>query len=245
MLIKTKAIVLHCLPYSDNANVVHLYTEEFGRLSYMAHLSKSRQSSLKRAFFQPLSLVEIQADHRGSRQLQLIKDVRCLHPFIGIPFDVEKNTISLFLAEVLYRSLRDTEKNPALFEFLNQSIQLLDLCEKGLANFHLVFLIKLTRYIGFYPNLEGRQPGWYFDLSGGVFVPSCPTHNAWLNPTEAALFARLMQINFENMGVFKFEHHQRVEILRQMLNYYRMHLTEFPTIKSLEVLEEVFADRQG
>jgi len=241
MLIKTNAIVLYCLPYSDSAHIVHMYTEDFGRMTYMVHLSNNRQSVMKRAFFQPLSLLEIQADHKGSRQLQHIKEVRCLHPFMGIPFDIGKSTIALFLAEILYRSLRDTEKNPILFNYLLQSVQLLDLCDKGLANFHLVFLIKLTRYIGFYPNLEGQQPGWFFDLSGGVFVPTCPSHNAWLNPTEATLFARLMQINFDNMAAYKFGHHQRVELLRQMLNYYRMHLTEFPAIKSLEVLEEVFA----
>ena len=197
---------------------------------------------MKRAFFQPLSLIEIEADLKGSRQLQRIKEVRCLYPFAGIPYDQIKNSLSFFVAEVLYRSLRDTEKNTTLFDFLMQSIQMLDLCEKGIANFHIVFLIKLTRYIGFYPNLEGQRPGWYFDLSGGVFVPVCPIHNAWLNPSDAERFARLMQINYENMSAFHFEHNQRIEIIRQMLNYYRIHLTDFPPIKSLEVLQEVFSD---
>ena len=242
MLIKTKAIVLHSIPYNDNTNVVHLYTEEYGRMSYLASNLKNRNSGMRKAFFQPLSLIEIEADHRGSRQLQRINDVHCLYPFSGIPFDRTKNAISLFLAEVLYHSIRDTEKNPVLFDFIFQSVQMLDLCEKGLANFHLVFLIKLTRYIGFYPNIEGQHDGWYFDLQGGVFVPYCPYHNAWLNPSDAQRFARMLRINYDNMAAFKFEHNERVEILRQMLNYYRMHLSDFPTIKSLEILQEVFSD---
>jgi DNA repair protein RecO (recombination protein O) len=240
MLIKIKAIVLHCLAYSDTTNIVHLYTEEFGRMSYLATKTRSKKSNLKSAFFMPLSLVEIEADHKGSRHIQRIKEIRCLYNFTGIPYDPVKNAVSLFLAEVLYRSLRETEKNPALFDYLLRSIQFLDLCEKGLANFHFVFLIKLTRYLGFYPNVEEQHPHWYFDLQGGAFTPSRPLHNAWLTPEQAADFALLMRMNFDNMQAFLFERRQRVEILRQMLNYYRMHLTDFPSIKSLNVLQELF-----
>jgi DNA repair protein RecO (recombination protein O) len=240
MLIKAKAIVLHCQSYNDSTNIVHLYTEDFGRISYLVTKSHSKKSSLRSAYFQPLSLVEIEADHHGNRSLQRIKEVRSIFPFTGIPTDPVKNTIALFLAEVMYRSLREAEKNPSLFDYLLRSVQLLDLCEKGLANFHLVFLIKLTRYLGFYPNVEGQRPNWYFDLQGGCFVQMRPFHNAWLSPEQAEDFAQLMRMNFENLAAFRFDHRERVEILNQMMNYYRLHLTEFPTIKSLAVLQEVF-----
>lgn len=240
MLIKIKAIVLHCLAYSDTTNIVHLYTEDFGRVSYLATKSKSKKSNLRSAFFMPLSLVEIEAEHKNNRGLQRIKEIRSIYSFTGIPYDSTKSAVSLFLAEVLYRSLRETEKNTALFDYLLRSIQYLDLCDKGLANFHLVFLIKLTRYLGFYPNVEEQQAHWYFDLQGGSFTPTRPLHNAWLSPEEATGFAVLMRMNFENMQAFQFERHQRVEILRQMLNYYRMHLTDFPSIKSLSVLQELY-----
>jgi DNA repair protein RecO (recombination protein O) len=240
MLIKIKAIVLHCLSYNDTTNIVHLYTEEFGRMSYLASNTHSKKSNLKRAFFQPLSVIEIEADHKGSRQMQRIKDIHSLYSFSGIPYDPTKNAVSLFLAEVLYRALRESEKNPTLFDYLLRSIQYLDLMETGLANFHLVFLIKLTRYLGFYPNMEGQRPHWFFDLHDGAYVSTRPLHNAWLTPNQADEFSLLMRMNFDNMQAFKFERHQRVEILRQMLNYYRMHLTDFPSIKSLGVLQELF-----
>lgn len=241
MLVKTKAIVINCIPYNDSTNIVHLYTDQYGMASYLVSNPKSRKSGLKRAFFQPFTLIEIDADYKGSRQLQRIKDVRCLYPCTDISCNPVKNTVTLFLAEVLIRSLREAEKNPAMFDYLFQSVQLLDLCEKGLANFHIVFLIKLTRYLGFYPNLDNAGRGWYFDLAGGEFVPVCPTHNAWLNPVEAKDFAKLMQINFENMQDFGFEHNQRADLLSNILKYYKMHLVDFPAIKSLEVLKEVFA----
>jgi DNA repair protein RecO (recombination protein O) len=240
MLIKAKAIVLHCLSYNDTTNIVHLYTEDFGRMSYLVGKPRTRKSSLKNAFFQPLSLVEIEADHHGNRSIHRIKDIRCIYAFTRIPFDPTKNAVALFLSEVLYRSLRESEKNTSLFDYLCRSVQWLDLCEKGVGNFHLVFLIKLTRYLGFYPNVENQQPNWYFDLQGGCFSPTRPMHNAWLTPAQASDFARLMRMNFENMAAFRFKHDERVEMLRQMLNYYRLHLTEFPTIKSLAVLQEIF-----
>lgn len=209
-------------------------------MSYLAGKTHNRKSSLRGAFFQPLSLVEFEADHHGNRSLQRIREIRCFCPFTGIPSNPVKNALALFIAEVLYRSLRESEKSPALFNYLLRSIQLLDLCETGLANFHLVFLIKLTRYLGFYPNVEEQKPGYYFDLQGGCFVSSRPVHNAWLTPDQAEEFVRLMRINFDNLGAFRFNHQERVEILKQMLNYYRMHLSEFPTIKSLGVLQEIF-----
>jgi len=88
--------------------------------------------------------------------------------------------------------------------------------------------------------MEGQRPHWFFDLHDGAYVSTRPLHNAWLTPDQADEFSLLMRMNFDNMQAFKFERHQRVEILRQMLNYYRMHLTDFPSIKSLGVLQELF-----
>lgn len=244
MLIKTQAIVLHSLPYSDNQWIVHLYTEDFGRVHYMATLSRNKGSQMKRALFQPLSIIEVVADHKGSKQLQRLKEARMVYPCYNLCQDMRKNAISLFLAEVLYRSARENQADSNLYHFLSHSIQWLDVCTNGVSNFHLVFLIKLSRYYGFFPNLEGLEEGKYFDLQGGAFVASQPLHNAWLKPTDAQAFAGLMRINYENMSAFKFQHGQRLHLLRQMLNYFRIHLVDFPEIKSLEVMEEIFSDTE-
>ena len=241
MLLKTDAVVLHSIPYSDSHRIVHLYTEEWGRTDYLITTGTRKTAPVKRAFFQPLNWIEIQADHKGSRELQRIRDVRSVSPFTGISFDIVKSTIALFLAEVLDYSLRQTEKDAALFHFLTQSVQWLDLCEKGLANFHLVFLMKLTRYLGFYPNLDDWQPGRYFDLQGGVCLAAKPWHNAWLDANETELFANLTTLNYDNMDLCRINHLLRRQMIHHLLNYYRLHLNDFPPIQSLEVLEEVFA----
>ncbi|MDD2617551.1 MAG: DNA repair protein RecO [Bacteroidales bacterium] len=239
MLVRSQALVLHQIPYSDAFSVVHLYTREFGRQAYL--LTRNHKNSrLRQSLFQPLSLIEYEADHKGSRELQRIKEARCLYAFTGIPMDPVKNAIALFLSEVLYRALEESDSNEALFEYLVQSVQILDLCKQGTANFHLVFLIKLTRYLGFYPNLDENAPGKHFDLQAGTFCALRPFHNAWLSPEDAQGFAVLLRINYENMPAFRYDRHQRQRILRQTLDYYRLHLSEFPRIKSLDVLQELF-----
>ncbi|MDD2560124.1 MAG: DNA repair protein RecO [Bacteroidales bacterium] len=239
MLVRSQALVLHQIPYSDAFSVVHLYTREFGRQPYL--LSRNpKNSRLRQSLFQSLSIIEYEADHKGSRELQRLKEARSLFAFTGIPGDPVKNAIALFLSEVLYRALEERESNPALFDFLVQSVEILDLCPAGTANFHLVFLIKLSRYLGFYPNLEDKAPGKYFDLQAGTFCSHRPAHKDWLTPGDAQGFAVLLRINFENMSAFRYDRRQRQRILRQTLDYYRLHLSDFPAIKSLDVLQELF-----
>ena len=232
---------MHRIRYSDQDSVVHLYSRDFGRASYLV-ANRRKRGTLSQALLQPLSIVEFEADHKGSRQLQRIREMHCLYAFRQLPSDPVKNTLSMFLAEVLYRVLAEAEPNEALFQFLSQSIQLLDLNEAGTANFHLVFLLKLSLFLGISPNMEGKETGGYFDLQAGGFVLSRPYHNAWLGPAQAQMLARLMEMNYENMHLYAFGRGQRVEILRRILDYYRLHLAEFPEIRSLEVMQELFAD---
>lgn len=240
MLIQIRAIVLYCQPYNDTTDIVATYTESFGRVSYLVGKKRSKKSTLRSAFFQPLTLVELHVEHTVNRNLQRIKDVRTFCPFTEILVDPIKSSMALFIAEVLYRTLRESEKNSPLFDFLCQSIQLLDASNQGVANFHLVFLLKLTRYLGFYPNVEGASEGWHFDLHDGCFVPKRPFHQAWLSPEESVAFTRIMRMSFENMHAFKFNHVERGQLLKQIIQYYRIHLPDFPTIKSLEVLQEMY-----
>lgn len=239
MLVRSQALVLHQIPYSDAFSVVHLYTRDFGRQSYLLTRSR-RNKKLRQSLFQPLSIIEYEADHKGSRELQRITEAGSLYAFTGIPMDPAKNAIVLFLSEVLYRTLEERESNPELFEYLIKSVEILDICSEGSANFHLVFLIKLTRYLGFYPNLEEQLPGSYFDLQAGTFCALKPMHNAWLSPEETEIFAELLGTDFENMHTFRCDRHQRQRILRRSLDYYRLHLVDFPKLKSLDVLQALF-----
>ena len=145
------------------------------------------------------------------------------------------------LSEILFRVVKETEPDPRLFEYLFESIQLLELSDKGVANFHLVFLMRLSRFLGLYPNLEDYHGGDYFDLQNACFTPLRPQlHSDYIAPEEAARLTRLMRMNYETMHLFAMSRMERARCLTIMNEYYRLHLPDFPVLKSLEVLKELF-----
>ena len=141
---------------------------------------------------------------------------------------------------ILRGIVKETEPDSRLFEYLFESIQLLELSDKGVANFHLVFLLRLLHYLGIYPNVESYVAGSCFDMLNGVFVDRIPMHRHYLNRQESVVLARLLKISFENMSLYSFSRQDRVSVINRILEYYRLHLPDFPEIKSLSVMQSLF-----
>ena len=158
MIITTRAIVLNNLRYGDSSLIVDLYTENMGRQTVFVNGAFSKKSSMRSALFQPLHLVETVLHHRENRQMQRISNIQMHYNFQNIPYDPVKNCIALFIAEILYKTLKEEEANPKMFDFLLHTIQTLDLNACGTANFHLVFLVHYSRYLGFYLKYENLSP---------------------------------------------------------------------------------------
>ena len=124
---------------------------------------------------------------------------------------------------------------------LMHSIIWLDTCKRDYANFHLVFLMRLSRFLGLYPNLEGYADGDYFDLRSACFRTLPPQmHSDYLEPAEAARLKTLMRMRFDTMHLFAMSRAERVRCLNLLNDYYRLHLPDFPVLRSLEVLQELF-----
>ena len=240
MLTKTPAIVLHALKYGETRLIVDMFTRSHGRLSFIVSLPKSPKGKIKKQFFQPLTLLEIETDVRPKLQLQKLSDVRLLYPFSTIPFEPEKLAISLFIAEFLYYAMRGEQQNVPLFDYVTDSIQWLDGQEGRFANFHLVFLMRLSRFLGFYPNLDGYTPGDYFDLRESIFSAQPPGHHEFLQPAEAEIVQLMMRMDYATMHLYRLSHHDRNCLLEVALTYYRLHLPDFPELKSLAVLQELY-----
>ncbi len=241
MLQKTTGIVLHVLKYNDSSNIVEIYTRETGRASFLVKVPRTRKSPVKAVLFQPLALVEFEAEVKPKSSLSLVKEAKSLHPFSSIPYDPYKSSIALFLAEFLYRAVREEVENRPLFAYLEHSILWLDECRSGYANFHLVFLMRLSRFLGLYPNLDDYHPGDYFDLLNSCFTSSRPKlHSAYVGSEEASRISGLMRMNYETMHLFGMNRTERGRCLHILNEYYRMHLPDFPVLKSLEVLHELF-----
>ena len=239
MQIKTTGIVLHSIKHTDSSTIFTVYTQQFGRVSYMVHGVNKKKSVCRAAFLQPLSIVELDVFHTPGKDIQRIKDMRMEYQFTSIPFNPIKNSVALFLSEILYRTLRQTEPDESLFLFLENSIQQLDCCEEGISNFHLVFLIKLSRYLGFEPSQEG-DAGKYFDLMNGVFLNNRPLHMHFLLPDTTTDFVSLLQTDYTNMHWLILSREKRTNLLKSLVEYYRMHIPEFHGLHSLAVLQSLF-----
>ena len=242
MLVKTKAIVLHSFKYGESRMIVDMFTEEAGRLSFITSIPKTSKGRIKKQYFQPMTLLEVECDVRQNVQLQKLKDAHLLTAYTSIPFSPEKLALSLFIAEFLYHALRSEQQDKLLFAYVCDSMQWLDTVEVGFANFHLTFLMRMSRFLGFYPNLDDYVDGCVFDLRTATFSLQVPTHRDFLDSHDSQLIHTLMRMDFPTMHLFQLSHHDRNRITEVLLHYYRLHIPQFPELKSLGVLQELWAE---
>ena len=240
LIAHTRAIVLSHFRYGDSSLIVNLYTECMGRQTILIKGAFSKKSAVRAAFFQPLHLVETALHHRTNRQMQRVSNLQVYRPLQHIPFDPVKSSIALFIAEILYKTLKEEEANPGLFDFLLHTIQMLDLNDCGTANFHLLFLVHYSRYLGFYPNTEHASDNTWFDSQKGSFV-LIPTASS-PSPEYNHLLTQLFGMSFECLDSLQINHHQRNYLAEYLLSYYSMHVANFGTLKSFPVLQNVFQD---
>jgi len=241
MLHTTKGIVIHHFKYGEKSVIAKIYTKKYGLQSYILNGVRNKKSKNKAVYLQPLSLVEINAFYKEKKGLQKIKTIQLDIPFNSIPFNINKSSIAFFIAEVLYKSIKEEEANEQLFDFLYNTIQVLDLKENNYTNFHLVFLAHLTKHLGFYPQKGNvkMNSNIYFDLQEGCFTNLKPPHNAVIDTILSGVFSTIFGTNFDEMEVIEIDTKQRKLLLNSFLDYYSLHLSNFENLKTLAILEEV------
>jgi DNA repair protein RecO (recombination protein O) len=245
MIQQSHAIVLHLTPYNDEAFIVDVLTEAQGLVSFLVRRSRSPRAAVRHALFRPLALLSLEWRHRESGGLQRPLSAEVWRPYSSLPYDAHKSAMAFFLAEFLRYAARAEASTEALFGYVVRSVEWLDMCPGGFANFHLVFLLRLARFLGLAPNMEQAAAGGYFDLQDGRFVTQRPLHPHFLAPADAARLPLLMRMNYGTMHVFRFSGQERSRLLEAITTYYRLHLPTFPELKSLAVLKELFdADRR-
>lgn len=235
-----RAIVLHTVKYGDSQLIIDLLTEADGRVAFIQKISTGGRGRIRKQLFQPLTLLDIEYEPRPRTQLQKLRDVRLLHPFATIPFDPYKLSICIFVAEFLLYATRNEQANRPLFDYVEASLRWLDGCKTLFANFHLVFMLRLTLFVGFFPNLEEWHEGGYFDLRSACFTDLRPMHSDFLQPDDAAKVRLLMRMNFDNMYLFKMSRVERNQCVDIVLRYYRLHIPDFPELRSLAVVKTLY-----
>ncbi len=239
MIESLNGIVLRTIKHSDTLMIADILTQSHGRMSFLVPMSRSRRSGVRNVLFQPLSMLTFSAPV-GRRGLSRLSEVQPYYLYSSIPYDVYKSAIALYLSEFLCAVLREEGKNEALFAYLDYAFCWFDEAQDGYSDFHIVFLLQLTRFIGIFPNVEGARKGSYFDLAAGCIVNEHPLHNQFLTPDDTVNFIELLEVGFDSIGRLAMNRKARREYLALINNYYSLHIPDFPLLRSAEVLRELF-----
>jgi DNA repair protein RecO (recombination protein O) len=220
MLHKTRGVVFRFTKYGETSIIVNIFTELFGLQGYIVNGVRSKSSKNKIALFQPLTLLELVVYHRENANLNRISEIKCLYPYRSIPVDIKKSGIAVFINEVINKAIREESHASELCQFIIESFIALDNAEAGVENFHLIFLLKLSRLLGFGAHNT--------DEVIGLRATHTETENV-LNQL----------INAEYSHTVVVTNVQRRAILDLVLKFYGDHIESFGEMKSTQVLREI------
>ena len=237
MQVKTQAIVISALKFQEKSLIVKCFTFSDGLKSYFVRDAfSSRKTSQKIAYFQPLTILEIEAVHKNKGTLENFKEIKIAQPFQTIHSNIFKSTIVIFISEILHHSIHEEEKNENLFTFLETALHWLD-NHTEIANFHLILMLEVSKYLGFYPDISEIDLK-HFELNEGRFSQFQATSS--LTEHETCLFKKLIDLKFDNNQKI-FHVIERQIVLKILIDYYSIHISGFKKPKSLDVLKEVFS----
>ena len=224
MLHKTEGLVLRYVKYGESSIVVTIYTEKFGVSTFIVNGVRSTKSKGKIALYQPMNLLDLVVYQKEGRDINRISEVKSLSPLNSIRGDIRKSSIAIFLSEVLNKCLKEESANEILFHFLKTSVLQLEHLEANFQNFHLVFLLMFSKYLGFAPMSAD-------DIATDITGYSRPIdreHLIYLN--------QLIKSDQENTPDLKQK--ERADLLEIIIHFYRSHI-EISELKSVEILHTV------
>jgi len=240
MQVTTRSIILSSTKYGDTSLIVKAFTEQLGVLTLMARGVRKRHSSNPASLFQHLSLVEIVFRYREQRDIQHLIETRQIHPYSGIPFDQMKGSIILFINELLLKSIREQEANPKMFSYVFKSLMEFDAMQKGSVDFHLLFCLHLTKFLGFMPQGTWSEDHPYFNLREGTFTGIIEPVVS-MNSEHSSQFSKLLHTSLDEIHSLRIGNSLRKALIDYLVEYYQLHLPGFGKMKSLEVLESIYS----
>lgn len=242
---KTKGIVLKTVKYGETSLVVTIFTELFGVQTYLVNGVRvsTKKGSGSANLFQPAAILDLVVYHNDLKNLNRIKEFKWAVIFQQILSDVKKNTVALFIIELLTKCLKQPEGNPDLFQFTEDVFLHLDECNAAvMANLPLFFALHLTHFFGFRIDDNYSTINHYLDLQEGSFVAEQPQHPYFLDDKQSVVTSQLLKImQTEELEDIKLNHDFRRILLQAYENYYVLHINDFGSMKTLPVLKEILS----
>jgi len=240
MLVSSSAIVLSKVRYQDNDLIIKCLTRDLGVVSYMVkNISVSKKSKNKFAFFQLLNILDLETNFNPNRSIQYIKDLKIKYSFKSLHTNIYKSSVVMFLSEILSTIIHNEIEDVELFDFIENSLIWYDQSEDS-STFYLIFLMKITNYLGFYPDCTNMHYD-YFNLEEGLFENSKNSKYV-IYGDSLVLFKTILGIKFDSNKLPFIDKIKKKDILKNILIYYKLHVDGFKDPKSLKVLNQIFAD---
>jgi DNA repair protein RecO (recombination protein O) len=229
------------MKYSETSIITDIYTEQKGMRSYLISGVRSKRAKIKASLLQVMSLVEMVAYDKSEKGLNRVKELKSAYVYQSLPFEVPKSAVGLFMAEMARKAIREPEEHGDLFHFLFHAFRFLDQTHQPVANIHLWFVLKLSAFLGFIPGGDWSQETPFFDLQEGIFVADAPPHVHFLEPAQSLLLHQLLDLELETCHTLSMNKQARKSLLLHLIDYYRLHIENFPDIHAHIVLQEVLS----
>jgi DNA repair protein RecO (recombination protein O) len=230
------------MDYSETSIIARIYTEQLGLQSYIAKGVRKKGARIKRNLFAPLSILKLVANHKEGEGIRVMREAACEYQLNGIATDMAKTAVSIYISELLLRSVSAQMADPELYGFIEDAILNLDRATGSIAGFPLSFTIGLTQFMGFDPHNNFSKLETYFDMVEGNFCQHPPDHSYYLSsPLSNRLSEVLTALNAGVISIVA-DHATRSELLKKMIEYFRIHIPAFGEIKSVQVLSDVLKD---
>lgn len=240
MLVQTQGIVFKSVKYGESSLILTVYTSQKGLKKYIISGVGSKKPKWNPGLLRPMSLIDMVAFDRSDKAINRIKELSAAYVYNAVPFEVVKGTVGLFFTEVAFKSIKEEEENHSLFNFLWDSFIFLDQTKHLVSNLPIVYLIQLTKYLGFFPHGRWSNTFPFFDLAEGVFCSNRPSQTYYMESEPGKTFDTFLGIDFADCHSFKTSKSERQIILNHLLDYFRLHISGFGGIKSYDILTEVF-----
>jgi len=240
----TKAIILRSIPYGDSSLIVTAYTELFGLQSYLVQgIRKASKQKASVACFQPGALLELVVYYNSFRQLHRIREFKWAQLYRNLFSDITKNSVLLYMVELILKTVRQPESHPDLFHFLEDSLLELDHAEVAtIANYPLFFSVHLSAFFGFQPNEKNPDSGNLLDLQEGIFTNATPLHPHYAQGKVVVALKELLKVRLpRELTEIPLTNTVRREALQVLEQFYALHIAEFGKMKSTAILQDVLS----
>lgn len=214
---KTQLLILAVTKMGEKSLILHTLSGEWGRRGFLVSVGKGNGMAL----YQPMNILDAEVVENPKSDLWRLRSLQAVHPLAGIRGNIRKNSITMFMGEVLFRMLHEGADEDGLFEWCCRSVMTLDALKDDFANYHLRWLLELASVLGFSPSAEALSP-----FAGD----------------RLSEILQLLSKDFTGCMMIPLNGPTRNEIAQILLQYIGFHAEINLEIKSLVVLRELYSN---